>query len=529
MRVLIVLLSILLAACGGGGNLGTTSSPPPLPPPPPPPPPPAGCVKDMAINFNAVSGAELGTVYVSNDVIADQLCGPRTIGIASSNGSAHYSVDGGPWIDGSAEIDRGQSVRIRMRSSPTFGTRNWASLTIGQINCRVIILLGELCVLEGAISEFEVTTTLGSAANAPIVTLSTPADGEIVNTSILTVSGTASDPDGVEEIRVNGDLARTDDGFSNWVADVPLITGTNEIIVSSADSLLNRQPEAAVLSVENTRSVFRAAESIDMVPGSRVLYVIDREFGGLVAVNTQTDESSIVSRDEGSTFPFVEPRRLLVDEVAHRAWAIDRGYEEPLEIDLMTGDRRLLSGTGESLEDARDLALDEARNKLMVLAQDLGQATSSTLSSGRIVTVDLVTGSRQRLSDNSMPPGEPDFWITYAVHFDSAGDRLILMQRNKIVAIDPTTGSRQELFGLTALEPDSSDLDVTGGRLIIARPGLTGFIAVDLATGVSSDLIRTDGPEQLEYDDYENRIFFTNGGHVGVIYLMTGEVIVEYY
>lgn len=528
MHFWVFAFAILVAGCGSGSSSsvapssdsGGTSDTPPQPP---------GCVEDMYLAFQSVSDGDLNTEYVSNTVIADQLCGPRIIGIASSNGTAYYSVDGGPWTGEGSEIDRDQSVRIRMRSAPTFGTRDWASLTIGQVNCYTDPLLGQFCVLEGATSEFEVTTAHGFAADAPIVNVVRPADGEIVSTSVLTVSGTATDADGVAEIRVNGDLARTENGFATWTADVSLVTGTNEIIISSADYLLNRQPEAAAVTVENTRSVFYGASAIDMVASSRTLYVVDAEFGGLVAVDTQTDEWSIVSQDEDSNFPFVKPRRLLVDEVAHRAWVIDREYDEPIEIDLMTGDRRLLVGAGESLTDARDLALDEARNNLLVLAQDLGQATSYTLSSGRIVVVDLATGDRQRLSDNSTPTGQPEFWIVYAVHFDRTGDRLILMQRNNIVVIHPTTGSRQELFALASLEPISSDLDVIGGRLIVARPGSTGFIEIDLQTGILSDLIRIDGPDQLEYDHYENRIFFTNGGHVGKIDLATGEMVVEYY
>ena len=539
MRFWLFALAITVAACGGGGGSSSSVAPgsdsdgasdtPPQPP---------GCVEDMFLEFQTVSGGDLNTEYVSNTVIADQLCGPRIIDIASSNGTAYYSVDDGPWLDGGSEIDRDQSVRIRMTSAPTFGTRNWASLTIGQVNCYTDPLLGRFCVLEGATSEFEVTTAPGSAADAPIVNVIRPADGEMVNTTVLTVSGTATDADGVAEIRVNGDLALTENEFSTWTAEILLVTGTNEIIVSSADSLLNRQPEAAVLTLENTRSVFYGASAIDMVAGNRTLYVIDAEFGGLVAVDTETDEWSIVSYEESSHFPFVKPRRLLVDEVAHRAWVIDREYDEPIEIDLMTGDRRLLVGAGESLTDARDLALDEVRNNLLVLAQDLGPTTSTTIRSGRIVTVDLATGDRQRLSDNTMPPGDPEFFATYSIHFEKAGDRLVLVERGNIVEIDPVSGARQQLWGGDLYDPVSSDLDATGNRLIIAKSGLGSYIQIDLSTAVSSDLIQVDGiyvdpiriePRQFEYDQFEDRIFFTTGTHVGVIWLSAGEVVVEFY
>ena len=308
------------------------------------------------------------------------------------------------------------------------------------------------------------------------------------------------------------------------------------MIHKSVDTLLNRNPDAARFSVFNERAVFQDPSAIDMMPASRMLYVVDTTFGGLAVVNTSTDEWQLLSPDEGSSYPFSDPRRLLVDEVNGRAWVIDHGYADPLVIDLDTGQRSQLTGPGESLADSQDLVLDHARNRLLVFSQMRGQTTSSSFGSGKIISVDLNSGERQLLSSNASPPGDPEFHLASSIAFDSAGDRLLLLNATELVSIDPISGARQLVLEEPVCWLTNSDIDELGSRLlVVTRAVETGqpcsAFAVDLASAAKSDLPLPMGEGftgQLRYDDSENRLFFIRG-RLGMLDLTTGEVIHPYY
>ena len=66
-----------------------------------------------------------------------------------------------------------------------------------------------------------------------------------------TVTGTASDETGVVEVRVNGILATSSDGFATWqVVDIPLVAGLNTLTASAVDTLGIADLEAATVIVD---------------------------------------------------------------------------------------------------------------------------------------------------------------------------------------------------------------------------------------------------------------------------------------
>jgi hypothetical protein len=489
-----LLAALALVACGGGGGGGSSSTGLV-----------SNCSENVRLSFQPVDNAALDTEYFSNVATAGRLCAVRDI-FFYSNGTAAYSIDQGPWLTSRSTIRPGQSVQVRMVSAPTYGATRLTSLTIGEETCGLDIFGNRVCRLEGETGQFVITTPAGSAAEAPEVAVTYPADGESVNAISLTVTGTATDPDGVAEVLVNGIRATSQDGFASWEATVPLTTGQNQLMVDAADNLLNRRTAAVTLTISNTRIVFQNVRAIDMASQGALLYVIDLSAGGLVAVDPMTDAWTLASSDGGSPLPFLDPRSLFVDEAAQRAWVVDYGYSELLAIDLVDGSRHLLTGNGEALENARDVVLDESRNRLLVLEQLRGPTTSSTFGSARVMSLNLTTGERQLLSDNERPPGEPEFWYAISTEFDAAGDRLIVVDTERVLTIDPVTGERSTLWSPTFEEPLASELDPVGGRLILAVS--QAILEVDLATGMSSLLIDAGGTGNLEYDQRQNRIFF---------------------
>lgn len=493
--------------------------------------------------FEHVENADLDSYYISNEVVVGTLCEESLLGIATASGAEH-SIDGGPWRRGDTGIQSGQRVRIRMLSAPTFFTRKTAQVTIGQVECEQL-LFDVVCFLQGTLSEYSVTTRSGDAAEAPLASITSHVDGEMVNASTLTVTGVSTDPDGVAEVRVNDIPATSDDNFLSWEAQVPLQTGINELVVSTADVFLNRNPRAFSIDVENTRIVFNAAEAVFMHTASNRLFVADSELNALVAIDTQTDDWVTLSDAESANgLAVADAKRLIVDSAETRAWVLtnydyQRGYIDLIEIDLATGVRTLLAGLAAPIDEMADLALDEGNQQLLLLLKEPGQTTSSTLVSGRVVSFDLDTGATQLISDNMIPTEEPQFWGTTGILFDTAGQQLLVFQAHNILTIQPVTGDRQLLLEDDHIWATVSVIDEIGGRTIFSNRGdpqslgFDSFDAADLSTGTQSFVVRAERsfPNSINaaYDWLSERLFYVNGDHVGTIDLVTGEVETDYY
>jgi len=107
-----------------------------------------------------------------------------------------------------------------------------------------------------------------------------------------------------------------------------------------------------------------------------------------------------------------DAERLIVNTRETRAWVLTKydrqlGYIDLIEIDLMTGARTLLTGPTVPIDEMADVALDEVNPQVLVLLEEPGQTTSSTLVSGRIASFDLASGETGLISDNTIPTEEP--------------------------------------------------------------------------------------------------------------------------
>jgi hypothetical protein len=506
-----------VAACGGGGGGGLTTVTAPAP-----------CVDDASFHLRAVDDAPLNTVYLSNTVVVPDLCKPLAL-LFGGSPTAEYSLGGGAWTTNDITVRGGESLQARLTSAPAHATSWSATFRIGEEVCgRDPIFGGYHCRWEGVTSSFVVTTSPGSAAEAPDVTITYPLDGQDVNVELLTVTGTAVDPDGVAEIIVNGVQATSPDGFLTWEAEIPVTSGANQISVTSVDLLLNRRFGSAAVSVFNTALALADVSALHLSSASQSLYLVDQQVGGLMVIDLNTDGWQLLSADAGSGLPFIEPRRLLVDETGDRAWVVDDGYDTVLEIELSSGLRAVLRGRGESLADAKALAYDDALDRLLVLSQLRGPTTSSTFGSGRLISVDLVNGQRDLLSDNQTPAGEPEFWFSRAIVFDGAGDRVLLLDDNRIIDVDPISGARQLLYEHAFADLYGAVLDQSRARLIVSSE--VGLFELDLVTGITTDIERLYEPFQFGYDERENRLFMLfSTRNIATYDLTTGEYLGDHY
>lgn len=513
---------LILAACGGGGGNDPSAidcqtakiSGEPLDP----------------TNWGgSIIDAEVNTAYISNEVTISGLGSGCTWIIFGSGPNRSYSINGGPFINVEVVIQDGDRVRLRHVSAPTYGTPSfWFMLR----------------------STFSVTTRPGRPADAPLVTLLSPMDQATVHASRIIVSGIATDPDGVLKINVNGIDAISTDGFATWQAEVSLVSGINVLTVSSTDVLLNINPIAAEISIDNQATVLVNPKAIESDISNLRLLAVDQTLRALLAIDLVNGQHTVLSDENtpDATNLFTDPGKLVINNSGSTAWVIDRAYDDIIQVDLATGARTLLidtvgTGTPQPLSGATDLVLDEVNGRLLlVMGED---ATAQVLS------LDLASGARTVLSDADTPDASNPFGTPKSLALDMINNRLLVLQRNfakpvdsgnAILAIDPTTGQRTVLIDDTTLtnDPLDADIDVDNGRVLI----MSSFVSLSVFRILTFDLALNElttlfarpdpiaflNPIQITRDPLNNRLLVLYDGRniVGAIDFATGKVSIAY-
>jgi hypothetical protein len=83
----------------------------------------------------------------------------------------------------------------------------------------------------------------------PVASIFSPLSGAKTNQATMTISGTASDANGIASVSVNGVPAQTTNNFINWNASVPLSEGSNQVTVTATDIPGNRNTQAAAITI----------------------------------------------------------------------------------------------------------------------------------------------------------------------------------------------------------------------------------------------------------------------------------------
>lgn len=323
------------------------------------------------------------------------------------------------------------------------------------------------------------------------LTVEFPAPFNLTDATSITVRGRASDSDGVQAVRINGQLADTNDDFASWQLELPLSHGANTFAISSEDRsgnvdptaaqivvtsepLLFLDPSAVVIDEQSGRALlldpFRERlVSLDLTTGDRALIsgdtrgsgpalvspvdiaidsangraiivdspeIFGSTQGALVAIDLDTGDRTIISDNTIGAGPFFSvPRGVAVDAPNHRALVVDREGEELMAIDLDTGDRTIISnaatGSGRALGDARGIALDQARARVLVVGDTGGGAA--------LISVDLATGDRTSITD---PLTEFGGLFPRGLALDSAHDRVFTAAQDAVLSIDLNSGDR---------------------------------------------------------------------------------------
>ena len=97
------------------------------------------------------------------------------------------------------------------------------------------------------------TIKITSSTTAPLtVVITSPLDGITTTQSTITISGTASSPDGIASVTANGILAT---GTTEWSSNITLVDGTNTIVVIATDNSGNSKEVSITVTLDTTAPV----------------------------------------------------------------------------------------------------------------------------------------------------------------------------------------------------------------------------------------------------------------------------------
>jgi len=326
----------------------------------------------------------------------------------------------------------------------------------------------------------------GDDSSAPTASILFPPPQSRTDASELTVTGIAGDEGTIASVRVNGIDATTSDGFATWRATVPLAPGVNELIVETADDSASRNfdTDAARVTVVNE-------------PGS------DPRFTSALL------QAAAFDKHANQVYVYAQNTNL---------WRID----------MNTGAQILFVGGIIAFGDIQDMVIDQAGNRLLVIAR----VTFPSLTNYRVVGVDLDTaaldfaisgidiGSGGDFSGSLPPP---------AIELDPDRERLLVARDialDDVMQVDLDSGDRTLLsgpqtFGGPGIGTNFRDLeglalDPANNRLLTMgrKTGAPELIEVDLETrdrNVLSDIL-TPGPAwdetvgHIALDEARNRV-----------------------
>lgn len=169
------------------------------------------------------------------------------------------------------------------------------------------------------------------------------------------------------------------------------------------------------------------------------MLLIDRGLDALLAVDSAGTRRLVSGRGVGGADnPFVGPSRLLV--MNNVAWVLDRAYDDLIQVDLTTGQRRLVNPfPDEDLGRAQDMLHDASRGRILLLLW-VGDVV-------RILSVDTASEAGNTISGPEVGAGSPLFRSRSFV-LDTIRDQLVVFQDHpgRPYVVDPVAGDRMRLM-----------------------------------------------------------------------------------
>lgn len=326
-------------------------------------------------------------------------------------------------------------------------------------------------------------------------------------------------PSDIGQLFVNGVLATFDiDNPERWRVRVPLeADNLLEFSLSDSKGVTTRHHQKIF-----NDPLFGFPDSVALNNAGIRAYVIDFGLDALHAVDIDTGRRFILSDSErGSGPPFQRPFGVAIDEANNRVFVVDADLDALLAVDITTGNRTIVSpsGSGAAFVIPQNLVFDNANNRVLV-----------SDSSGALISINLITGSRAVLSDFDRDIGDGPDISFQDIALDAPRNRVYVANTSpgSIYYVDLATGNRTVLSrhdqgaGPNLISPRGLAFDPGNNRLVVTDGGFNALVSVDTATGnrhiISDDETGSGAglnfPNGIVLDGANNRALITEGNAV---------------
>lgn len=306
----------------------------------------------------------------------------------------------------------------------------------------------------------------------------------------IVVTGVSQDDDGIAAVRINGVEATSTDGFGTWEAAVSLSPGDNALLLSVEDTLGNVTDLPASTTVVR-RMWFDNLQGIDAVDSERVL-LLDIAPNAIIDYSLATGDHSVLSGAgvPDATDEFVLARSIQLELGRNRLLVVDRDRPGVLAVDLATGARTVVSDNTTPAGGPQFVG---------PTASALAGTFLYVLDDGRLLEIDTETGTRRLVSGAGVPDDENLFDTAWSLAIDETGLRALVAQRDpaNILAVDLVDGSRT-LFSDNASPAgmpefrQPSALEIVGDELYATS--VTSVLSAALASGVRTEVSTRQQP-----------------------------------
>jgi len=405
-------------------------------------------------------------------------------------------------LDNNANQDNQAALAV-IESSEV--VHSFGKLTLDTVNNRTLV------IGDGVISVVDLDTGVRTIFSGP----NTPnANNPIHSPSTL-----------VLDVANNRALVTNSDDTQPSLVEVNLVTGVSTIISN------NTTPD-------DTNSFSRPGGLVLDSANNRVL-VIDFGLDAVLAVDLADGARTVISDNNmpNANHSLRAPAGIVLD--GDRALVVDAFLDAVLTVDLSTGAREILSN--QTIPDSNNviddlnggISLDSAANRILVTGSNTGVNDDQSL--GVVMSVDLNTGVRTILSNESNPDNnnalrEPEF-----LALDNANNRVLVTDGSLLLAVSLSDGTRTII--LDSGVPDSNNefgragrlvLDSANNRALVLNDNFVdvALLAVDLSTGartIFSDNSTPNSsnplgePQDLILDSANNRVLITDDNYAGVL------------
>lgn len=161
-----------------------------------------------------------------------------------------------------------------------------------------------------------------------------------VNGDSITLRGVVLDTAGVDQVLINGEPVDTDDGFANWTYTASLQAGENELVIS--EETTEGVNDIDRIFVERAANITTPTAVVDDHSNNRLL-ILDTTHNTIISADKDSGALFTLSPAAGETNQITKPRGLALDEARNRLLIFQgranakETHAEFLAVDLTTG------------------------------------------------------------------------------------------------------------------------------------------------------------------------------------------------